>query len=104
VDRGIIVAGTDEERADARERRAGRVRKAFDVWQVIEELHDAGEGEIADELHELLTTDDETVIRKAMNTLSDPDGGFLVAPATPRRRRRAKVPVAALVRKALVGG
>lgn len=104
VDRGIIVAGTDEERADARERRAGRVRKAFDVWQVIEELHDAGENEIADELHDLLTTEDETTIRKAMNTLSDPDGGFLVPPATPRRRKRAKVPVAALVRKALYGG
>jgi len=43
-------------------------------------------------------------IGKAMNTLSDADGGFLVAPATPRRRRRAKVPVAALVRKALAGG
>jgi hypothetical protein len=104
VDRGIILAGNDEERADARERRAGRVRKAFDVWQVIEELHDAGESEIADELHDLMTTEDEVVIRKSMNTLSDADGGFLVPPATPRRRKRAKVPVAALVRKALYGG
>jgi hypothetical protein len=102
VDRGIIVAGTDEERADARERRAARVRKSFDVWQVVEELRAAGESEAADELNELLTTDDETTIRMAMNTLSGADGGFLVG-VRRRKRKRAKVPVAALVRKALCG-